>query len=113
MKPAITKPALVTILECRRVRCASPNRREKMIRNTMMLLPILAMATAMALTEKEAMLVMKTVDKIIRENSLIKTDQAKIKIPDKEAEMLAAAIRAGDKAAQERIVREIVAAQTK
>ena len=78
----------------------------------MMLLPILAMTTAMALTEKEARLAMRTVEKIIRENNLIKTDNMQIKVTEEDMEAMAAAIKAEDKAEQERIVREIVAAQT-
>ena len=116
MKPAITKPALVTILESRRVRCASRTREKKMIRNTMMLLPILAMTTATmataALTEHEKMTVVETVAKVVKKNRLNKTDEMTVKITDKEMEEIMAAIKAGDKAEQERIVREIVAAQT-
>ena len=84
-----------------------------MIRNTMMLLPILAMTMATAaLTEKEWMETAEKMVRIIRENRLNKTDNMQIKVTDEQMEAMAAAIKAGDKAETERIVREIVAAQT-
>ena len=83
-----------------------------MIRNTMMLLPILVMTMATAaLTEKEWMETAEKITQIIRKNRLNKTDNMQIKVTDEQMEAMAAAIRTGDKAEQERIVREIVAAQ--
>ena len=54
----------------------------------------------------------ETVGKVVRENHLNKTDEMRIKMTEEEIAALLAAIRTGDKAEQERIVREIVAAQT-
>ena len=46
------------------------------------------------------------------QNRLNKTDEMRVVVTEEDLEAMAAAIKAGDKAEQERIVREIVAAQT-
>ena len=84
-----------------------------MIRNMMMLLTSLLMTTAtLALTEKEWMETAEKITQIIRKNRLNKTDEMTVRPTMEQVEAMAAAIKAGDKAEQERIVREIVAAQT-
>ena len=87
-------------------------KRRNMTKLMMTLLAMTAARTAAAMTEAEIRMVAERVIQIIKEKRLNKTDMMTVKTTEAQAEAMLAAIKAGDRAAQERIVREIVAQPT-
>ena len=85
-----------------------------MIQNTTKLIISLmaVMTPALAMTDQEAKMVGERTTQIIRENHLNRGKGIKVIITEEQGEAMLAAIQAGDKEAQVRIAREIVAQPT-
>ena len=88
-------------------------KRRNMTKLLMALLTTATINPAAAMTKKERKIVAERIIQIIREKNLVKGKrEVRMKTTETQAEAMLAAIKAGDKAAQERIVREIVAQPT-
>ena len=87
-------------------------KRQNMMKLLMSLLAMTAGRTAVAMTDEEAKMVGERMTQIIRENHLNRGKGIKVIITEEQGAAMLAAIKAGNKAEQERIAREIVAQPT-
>ena len=87
-------------------------KRRNMTKLLMALLTTATINPAAAMTKKERKMVAERIIQIIREKNLNRGKDMEVVTTEEQGTAMLAAIKAGDKAAQERIVREIVAQPT-